>query len=85
MRDIKRRRKSNFDSLLRKADQQWGIHMRDKCGNMQTACEAMSYLRRPTKSKLKKQQARASAIFQARQMAPNLNTPMDITKAIDES
>ena len=77
--------KSNFDSPLREVDRQRGIRMRDKCGGIETACKAMSYLRRPTKSKLKLMNVQVTTILRARR-APPQNAPiMDITKMIAES
>ena len=84
-KDGKRRQKSSFDSPLREANCQRGIHMKEKYGGMETACKAISYLRRPAKSKLKLMQVRATAIIRARRAPPQNGTVMDITKTIAES
>ena len=84
-RDTKRRRKCNFASPLREANQRWGVHMRDKCGGVAATCDTMSYLRRPAKTRFKKLQVRASAILRAQRNAPKPDTPMDITEAIAAS
>ena len=83
--DGKRRQKSNFASPPREADRQRGIRMRDKYGGIKPACEAISYLRRPAKKKLKVMNVRVAAILRARRAAPQ-NAPIkDITKMIAES
>ena len=42
--DGKRRRNGNFNIPLRETNRQRGIYIREKCGGIETACKAMSYL-----------------------------------------